>query len=750
MFFVEQFLSAMRKRVSSLLLAMVCVAVFGGDALHKLSPFVLKAVMEKPRHAGNAMSMGKPRSICVFVRVEGDNAEEALAANGCRICDRAGDIFIVTMPLSNVGRLANESAVARIEANSPCSLTMDTTSTLIGATKAYAAEGLTQAYTGHGVMVGVMDVGFDLTHPNFYDATASHYRIKAFWDQLATDTIGSGLPVGRSFSTPTDVLEAQHSCDGLTQTHGTHTLGIAAGGGFGGKYRGIAWESDICTVSNAVSDDLPLIDSADVYKYTTATDALGFKYIFDQAERLGQPCVASFSEGYRMRLDGDDSLYCAYLSQLTGPGRIIVASAGNASRHATYIPKPVGVAEAGAFVVTPNDEAELLVVSNGEPELLLLHYGDSRTDTLRIATAMCPKDTTTAFALGTAMADTLLCVDVSRSQSAFPTGENVFTVSLSGKIPFSSFRPLAFAVVGGDVDASVSLLSSDAAFANGLVSSQWNGAEVSHNVLAPGCFPSIITVGSTIHRTGFTNYKGVYYDYSQSGRNDGVRSSYSSIGPGSSDMTKPDVMAPGDNVVSSYSSFYIEHNPTANDIKSDVEHFNFNGRTYAWNSNTGTSMAAPVVAGTIALWLQACPTLTPEKAMQVISSTARHPEEELPYPNNQYGYGEIDAYRGLLNLLGIDGIEEISHHQCQGVRVDVLPSGLLRLRLATPAPCGVKLAIYSLDGHKVANFTLCDNEKTEATVPLPELGGGVYAVQITSGSGLAMGSTLVRIDNNKH
>lgn len=45
--------------------------------------------------------------------------------------------------------------------------------------------------------------------------------------------------------------------------------------------------------------------------------------------------------------------------------------------------------------------------------------------------------------------------------------------------------------------------------------------------------------------------------------------------------------------------------PEAGDIRSDVAHFAFNGRTYAWNSNTGTSMATPVVAGAIALWLQA-------------------------------------------------------------------------------------------------------------------------------------------------
>ena len=28
-------------------------------------------------------------------------------------------------------------------------------------------KGLSQSYTGRGVVVGVQDIGFDLTHPNF-------------------------------------------------------------------------------------------------------------------------------------------------------------------------------------------------------------------------------------------------------------------------------------------------------------------------------------------------------------------------------------------------------------------------------------------------------------------------------------------------------------------------------------------------------------------------------------------------------
>ena len=84
-----------------------------------------------------------------------------------------------------------------------------------------------------GVVVGVVDVGFDLTHPNFYDSTTTNYRIKRFWDQLSVDTLDYKLFVGRDYTTEAEILAYAHSRDGLVEYHGTHTLGSAAGSGAG-------------------------------------------------------------------------------------------------------------------------------------------------------------------------------------------------------------------------------------------------------------------------------------------------------------------------------------------------------------------------------------------------------------------------------------------------------------------------------------------------------------------------------------
>ena len=85
--------------------------------------------------------------------------------------------------------------------------------------------------------------------------------------------------------------------------------------------------------------------------------------------------------------------------------------------------------------------------------------------------------------------------------------------------------------------------------------------------------------------------------------------------------------------------------------------------------STGTSMSTPVVAGAVALWLQANPHLTQQAVKDIISRTSRHPDASADYPNNEYGYGEIDVYRGLLDVLGLNGINSLSTYQPSGVNI---------------------------------------------------------------------------------
>jgi subtilisin family serine protease len=262
---------------------------------------------------------------------------------------------------------------------------------------------------------------------------------------------------------------------------------------------------------------------------------------------------------------------------------------------------------------------------------------------------------------------------------------------------------------------------------------QWNDAIVSHNILGPGCLTAPICVGSTTHRLRFRNINGQWKESLYNDEEAGLWSPFSSVGPTLDERIKPDICASGRNIISSYSSYYRETYPTATDY--DVVTTEVNGRIYPWHADSGTSMSCPVVAGIIALWLQAKPDLTRDDIMGILQRTSRHPEEALSYPNNKYGYGEIDAYRGLLDILGVTAIKEISQHEPNDARIWA-DNGLLHLVFDNVPTKPVTVTIYTTGGSIVHQTTITTSQPN-ITMPLPILDKGIYIVQLgTSGSAL--------------
>ena len=731
------------------LLMVVWVALMGVAQqkadYRKMSRFVREAAEEgvRSRESGvrSLESVGyfEGRSITAFVCISPEKADEVLERHHCRKQAQWGDICIAIIPLSELEALAMEPAVTRIEANQSTCLCVDTTATIVQALPVYESSPSHQAYTGEGVVVGVVDIGFDLIHPNFVDNSSGQSRIRAFWDQLSRDTIGSNLPVGRDYVGTEAITAIRHSTDALTQTHGTHTMGIAAGSGFDTPYRGIAWGSDICVVGNAVNANAEYVDSADYYKYTSATDALAFKYCFDYAEQEGKPCVVSFSEGYPPYLDNEDSLFAATLEQLTGPGRIIVASAGNEGVEMTYFEKRADQREAGSFVRSFKDAALYRIKSEGEMRLAVHMSGDS----IAYETAEVPYDTIISRKM--VFGEDTLTVSTYRDSSRF-SKHDIWQVLLKADSTLNLLPPLAVVVEGqGKIEVYG---SSTYAFRDDDIDDRWRAAMKGRNVFAPGCFPGSICVGATTHRLGVLNTQGELMNGSED-TEAGKIAYYSSTGPAMNDLMKPDVVAPGTNMVSSYSHvFYPEWGVVA--------YSDFEGEHYPWGVQTGTSMSTPVVAGVIALWLQAKPDLTPEEVKEVMRRSCRHPEEKYDYPNDIYGFGEIDAYRGLLEVLSLSGIEGISLHQPKGVEVIPVEGGL-RLVFDREVAEPVRVRVYNLSG-----VCVCERREVDQTTPdrrllhedaiaylggevaLPNALSGVYVVQVESADRTLQGSTLVR------
>lgn len=623
---------------------------------NKMSPLVREAatdVIQQRRQAPSIYPEQYQPSITAFAKFSG-NADGLIKKYSCRQLAKVDNVYILSIPLNQLAGLSNEKNVLRIEAGNGNRIQMDTTAILVNALPVYSGQGLPQAYTGKGVVVGIQDIGFDLTQPTFYSTNMKDYRIKALWDQLSKDTIGSTLPVGCDYRDASNLLQIGHSLDGFTQTHGTHTAGIAAGSGSEGNnivspYRGIAYDADIVLVANATGNNIDLIDKKDYYKYTYATDALGFKYIFDYADTQGKPCVINFSEGGHQDFHGYDQLYYEMLDKMTGPGHIIVASAGNDADWINYVHKPKGI---------PNIES--LLWGNRESA-----YFTTKTDKPFVFRMKVAANTSTAQIVEIPMEQVLACKDSLLIDSikignqmykwrilAYPSSYNSTDVIYDIRLESNPN-------LGYDISVSIELASSEATIdlyrIRGFLPPRDQNpmlkmGDNSYSINSPSSAPSVISVGATAYRRGFLNYLGEWKEYNKG--TDGRRTSFSGVGPTIDGRIKPDVMAPGQNIISAYSSYFIMNPKNAGaPLASDVRHFQYNGRTYAWNANGGTSMSSPVVAGAIALWLQAYPRLTPQDCLEVFRKTCTQYDTSLSYPNNWYGYGEINIYAGLKEVL---------------------------------------------------------------------------------------------------
>jgi len=150
---------------------------------------------------------------------------------------------------------------------------------------------------------------------------------------------------------------------------------------------------------------------------------------------------------------------------------------------------------------------------------------------------------------------------------------------------------------------------------------QWGG------ITAPGNAPWVLTVGASSTMGTLT-------------RADDQMASYSSSGPTAIDFAaKPDLVAPGTGTVSLStpgSTLY------ANDAQYLLPGSGNAGGATPYLALSGTSMAAPVVSGTIALMLQANPNLTPNLIKAILQYTAQI------YP----GYSALREGAGFLNSLG--------------------------------------------------------------------------------------------------
>jgi serine protease AprX len=155
-----------------------------------------------------------------------------------------------------------------------------------------------------------------------------------------------------------------------------------------------------------------------------------------------------------------------------------------------------------------------------------------------------------------------------------------------------------------------------------------NGHNAYGGITAPGNAPWVLTVGASSHMGTIA-------------RADDTMAVFSSRGPTAVDhAAKPDVVAPGVGIESlsdPNSAFYTTK--SAYLLAGTIQ------RSYLpYLSLSGTSMAAPVVTGTVALMLQANPSLTPNAVKAILQFTS---QASAAYDPLTQGAGFLNAYGAI-------------------------------------------------------------------------------------------------------
>jgi len=245
------------------------------------------------------------------------------------------------------------------------------------------------------------------------------------------------------------------------------------------------------------------------------------------------------------------------------------------------------------------------------------------------------------------------------------------------------------------------------------------GGDSSLTIDEPGNADNVVTVGSFNSKATWPSLSGnqdYSFDYTVGGL-----SSFSSRGPTRDGRTKPDVCAPGAWICAALSvdglwqSFLVHP---------DGVH----------TMELGTSMAAPHVAGAVALMLSLDPGLTSAEVLHILRTTARQDTLTGWVPNDRWGWGKLDIAAALSS---IDVTEPPPPPPPDTERPDV---GLVsnpvshEAKFTYTVPAGTtvaRLRVYSLSG-AIAHETIVDAAATEY----------IWALQTNAGDPLASGLYL--------
>jgi subtilisin family serine protease len=462
--------------------------------------------------------------------------------------------------------------------------------------------------TGKNVLIGIVDSGFDLTHPMFLDANGK-LRVEGLLVQSESGN------ANREFTASSLQAELDNGSNPALDEngHGTHVASIAGGTKFRGL-EGIAPDARFLLVKTNFLD----------------TDK-AVKWVFTNAGN--KPCVVNLSLGNHFGAhDGTDAEERLF-ETLAGAGKIIVASAGNERNDSLHIGGQFATAEVQTVTFDtfqPDD--------GSRPEAgMTLWFSklDNFTFTLiSPAGQEFSVPTTNSGRTHSASGATIQLIrgayDISnlvQIQIQVRFGASQLALSM---LPNWRLRCTCVNAVVGRLDGWFFNSGFGRFHPHPLV-------EAAKTVGLPATSQGCIAVASHVSKNNWDSDTGSHVD---SQITVGTSSGFSSLGPTRDGKEKPEISAPGHFVTAALAT---------NSELQDFDDRSLDSKRVL--TIEGTSMASPVVAGVVALMLQKKNNLTPAKVRSILASSGRKDAQTGSATwTPAFGGGKIDVASALAQM----------------------------------------------------------------------------------------------------
>ena len=597
--------------------------------------------------------------ISAIIKIQNDKGslvQEALTKLNVTVGTKAGNIWTVQVPLENVVSFTKTSGIHYIQIDEPLVPNLDIARKTTRVDSVHGGYALPMGYSGKGVLVGVIDFGFDYNHPTFYDTLGTKYRIVKAWEMGTNGIPPAGYSYGHEIS-DTTALKAQGT-DNAAQTHGTGVAGLSSGSGYGsptsGRFRGIAYESEMVFVG-VRRDSL-----GSQWLTGGFSDFIdGVSYLMNYAKSVGKPIVVNISWGSHSGPHDGSSLVNQAFDTLAGEGKIIVMSAGNDGNTNIHLSK--------SFTSTDTVVNTFLgFSSNAYKRTWIDIWGDT-------AKTFCVN--TTLYSKGIPGASTgKICIDnTTKNQMLISANglDTCFVQTISSSAEYNLKPRVTINIFNKATDSVNISVSANAGNINMWNEYYYYGYQYKYNstfinlafpwatagnsettISDMGAGKSTLLVGAYISKTSFVDVNGIPRTY---GGTAGRYATFTSKGPYIDGRIKPDITAPGLTIATASNSWNTAYSDTGDLSTNTVAKFThpITSKDYYYSEFSGTSAASPISAGIVALMLQLNPKLSPAKVNSIIASTAItdfYTGTIAPEGSTLWGHGKINAYGAIRKL----------------------------------------------------------------------------------------------------